>query len=457
MVGPSLYRTAVLGSGFLAQMLCGEVFIARRDPKAVLAEDLSGPGYRLLQLFQPSVDREGQLVSASTFGIGRQVSIFRQGLGCTRLAGRTKRELRDQAARLFASNPPPHTPALWPDGERVDLDALPGGVDRATLDKAIDAAFSETDPAHPRNTRALVVVYRGRIAAERYAAGFNAGMPLLGWSLSKAVLNTLVGERVMDGKFSLGDKALPPEWQSSNDPRRDITLDQLLRMTSGLAFDETYTNHDSDIIQMLFVQGDMADFAASKPLVHPPGSVWNYSGGNSLILSRLLRNSFASERDYLRFPSERLFAPLCMRSAVLEPDSAGTFVASSFIYASARDWARLGLLFLQDGTWQGQRLLPEGWVAYALTPTMPAPDARYGAHMWLKLPQSANLGEPPMPQELLLHARPRSADRGGHPVPRTRDRAPRSHAGGCRRPGARPRADRRCISDGTFRVVRSSG
>jgi CubicO group peptidase (beta-lactamase class C family) len=263
----------------------------------------------------------------------------------------------------------------------------------------MDAAYSEPDPAHTRHTRALVVVYQGRIVAERYAPHFDAAMPFLGWSLSKAALNALVGERIADGRLALGDKALLPEWQRSDDPRRDITLDQLLRMTSGLAFDETYADHDSDVIQMLFVHSDMAGFAASKPLLHAPGSVWHYSGGNSLILSRLLRNSFASERDYLRFPRERLFEPLGMRSAVLEPDSAGTFVASSLMYASARDWARLALLFLQDGVWQGRRLLPEGWVAYTLTPARPAPDARYGAHMWLKLPQSPKLGEPPMPEE----------------------------------------------------------
>jgi len=398
-VAPGLYRTAVLGSGFLAQRLCGDVFISKRDPDAVLAEDLSGPGYELLRFFQPSVDRERRLVTASAFGIGRQISVFREGLGCTHVVGESDGELRDETANLFATTQGPDLDALWPEGERVALEALPKDVDVPALERAMDAAFAEPDPAHPRHTRALVVVYQGRIVAERYAPGFDAAMPLLGWSLSKAALNVLVGERVVDGKLALGDKAVLPEWQGSGDPRRDITLDQLLRMTSGLAFDETYANHDSDVIQMLFVHGDMAGFAASKPLIHPPGSVWHYSGGNSLILSRLLRNSFQSERDYLHFPRERLFEPLGMRSAVLEPDSAGTFVASSFMYASARDWARLGLLFLQDGMWQGRRLLPEGWVAHTLTPARTAPDGRYGAHMWLKIPDARDLGEPPMPEE----------------------------------------------------------
>ncbi len=398
-VAPGLYHTAVLGSAFLAQRLCGDVFISKRDPAAVLAEDLSGPGYELLRFFQSSVDRERRLVTASAFGVGRQISVFREGLGCTHVVGKSESELRDETANLFATTPAPDLHALWPEGERVDLEALPEGVNGPALESAMDAAFAEPDPAHPRHTRALVVVYQGNIVAERYAPRFDAAMPLLGWSLSKAALNALVGERVADGRLALGDKALLPEWQGSDDPRRDITLDQLLRMTSGLSFDETYSSHNSDITQMLFVQGDMASFAASKPLIHPPGTVWHYSGGTSLILSRLLRNSFQSERDYLRFPREQLFEPLAMRSAVLEPDDSGTLVAASFMYASARDWARLGLLFLQDGVWQGRRLLPEGWVAYTLTPASTAPDARYGAHMWLKIPDARDLGEPPMPEE----------------------------------------------------------
>jgi CubicO group peptidase (beta-lactamase class C family) len=396
-VAPGLYRTVVLGSAFLAQRLCGDVFVSKRDPDAVLAEDLSGPGYEPLRFFQPSVDRERRLVTASAFGVGRQISVFREGLGCTHVVGKSESELRNENSNLLAATPTPDLHALWPDGERVDLATLPKGVNSPALERAMDAAFSEPHPA--RHTRALVVVYQGRIVAERYAPRFDAAMPLLGWSLSKAALNALVGERVADGKLALGDKALLPEWQGSGDPRRDITLDQLLRMTSGLAFDENYSDHDSDVIQMLFVHGDMAGFAASKPLLHAPGSVWHYSGGSSLILSRLLCNSLARERDYLRFPRERLFEPLGMRSAVLEPDSAGTFVTSSFMYASARDWARLGLLYLRDGVWQGERLLPEGWVAYTLTPPTAAPDAGYGAHMWLKIPDARDLGEPPMLEE----------------------------------------------------------
>jgi hypothetical protein len=200
-VAPGLYRTAVLGSGFLAQRLCGDVFISKRDPDAVLAEDLSGPGYELVWFFQPSVDRERRLVTASALGVGRQISVFREGLGCRHVVGKSESELRDETANMFATTPAPDLHALWPEGERVDLEALPKGVDGPALERAMDAAFAEPDPAHPRHTRALVVVYQGRIVAERHAPRFDATMPLLGWSLSKAALNALVGERVADGKL----------------------------------------------------------------------------------------------------------------------------------------------------------------------------------------------------------------------------------------------------------------
>jgi CubicO group peptidase (beta-lactamase class C family) len=396
---PSLYRTAVLGSGVLAQLLCSSTFVSRRDPQAVVAEELSGPGYELLSFFQWSIDREGKRVSASLFGLGRRSALFRDGLGCTLVIGIPEDELKAQARGLFSASPPSNPDALWPDGERIDFDAKADGVDAAKLETAVKAVFAEPDPAHPRRTRALVVVHDGRIIAERYAPGFDTAMPLLGWSMTKMAMNALTGILVQDGTVKLGNKALLPQWRGDDDPRRNITLDQLLRMTSGLSFDEDYANHSSDIIQMLFVQGDEAGFAASKLLANLPGTHWHYSGGNSNIIALVLRQHILKEKNYLRLPQQHLFEPLGMRSAVLEPDSAGTFVGSSFMYASARDWARLGLLFLRDGIWDGRRLLPEGWVAYTRTPTQVAPDGRYGAHVWLKIPGSPQLGEPPMPED----------------------------------------------------------
>jgi CubicO group peptidase (beta-lactamase class C family) len=145
---------------------------------------------------------------------------------------------------------------------------------------------------------------------------------------------------------------------------------------------------------MLFDRGDAAAYAAAKPLAHPPDSYWHYSSGTSNIVSRILRESFEGDQAaYFRFPREALFDRIGMRSAVIEPDASGTFVASSFMFATARDWARFGLLFLEDGVWQGERILPEGWVEYSTTPTPKAPQGRYGAHWWL------NAGDPDDPAD----------------------------------------------------------
>jgi CubicO group peptidase (beta-lactamase class C family) len=398
IVAPSLYTTAILGSGFLAQLLCSSTFVSHRDPQSIVAEDMSGPGFELVRLFEWRIERDRKRATASMFGLGRRTAIFRERLGCTLVVDTREDELRAQASGVFPAEPASNRNGAWPTGDRVDLQAH-SQVDRAALDAAVEGAFTEPDPNHPRRTRALVVVHRGHIIAERYAPGFDAAMPLIGWSMAKMATNALVGIAVQNGKLALEDTELMPEWRGHNDPRRHITLDQLLRMTTGLSFNEDYEDHSSDVIQMLFVKGNKAGFAASKPLQYLPGSHWSYSGGASNIIARILRLRFADGRDYLRFPREQLFQPLGMRSAVLEPDEAGTFVASSFMYASARDWARLGLLYLNDGVWHGRRLLPEGWVSYSLTPTRGAPDARYGAHVWLKLPQSPGLGEPPMPDD----------------------------------------------------------
>jgi CubicO group peptidase (beta-lactamase class C family) len=329
--------------------------------------------------------------------LASQTAVFRDGLGCTLIDGKTETDLRAEATGLSSAPPPSDPEALWPEGERVDTPAQ--DVDMAALNAGVEAAFAEPDPAHPRNTRALVVVHRGRMVAERYAPGFDATMPLIGWSMTKAALNALVGLRVKDGKLAVTDKALLPEWRGEGDKRGRISLDDLLRMSSGLEFDESYDDPLADVTQMLFVAGDKAKFAASKPLLQPPGTHWHYSSGTSLILARVLRNTFATESEYLRYARERLFAPLGMRSVVLAPDAAGTLVASSFLYATARDFARLGLLYFQDGVWLGERILPDDWIVYSRGPARTLPDGSYGAHLWLRLPESSGLGVPPMPED----------------------------------------------------------
>lgn len=399
IVLPPVYRIALLGSGYMAQILCGGIFVSRRDFEDLMREDLTGPGLGGLRLFTPSVDNQARSVSAATFGIARQTSIFREGLGCTLIHHKTAASLRSQTKGLFSPLPPTDEDAEWPDGSRVVAGDWPEEVDGQAAVRAIDGIFSEPSPKRPRGSRALVVVYQGRIVAERYAPGFDAQMPLVGWSMSKTATNALIGLRIKDDKLALENQRLMPQWRGPGDARGTITLNELMRMTSGLTFDENSDDNLSDVSQMLFVQGNTAAFAAAKPLAYKPGTHWTYSSGTTNIVAGILSETFTETRDYLRFPRDRLFAPLDMRTAVFAPDASGTFMGASFLYASARDWARLGLLFLQDGKWQGTQLLPEGWSAYTTRPTPQSPRDEYGAQVWLKLKNSQGLGEPPMPED----------------------------------------------------------
>lgn len=229
-------------------------------------------------------------------------------------------------------------------------------------------------------------MYRSRIVAERYATGIGPDTPLAGWSMTKSVMNALAGILVKQGRLALDEPVPVPEWQQTGDARASITLDHLLRMSSGLRFDEEMASPRSDVMRMLFEVGDAAAFAAKMNLRSSPGTRWQYSSGTSNILARVMRNVLHDETEYLTFPRRALFDRLGMSSAVLETDAGGTFVASSYMYATARDWARFGTLYLQDGVWNGERVLPEGWVTYSTSPAPADNTRRYGAHFWLQIP-----------------------------------------------------------------------
>jgi CubicO group peptidase (beta-lactamase class C family) len=286
----------------------------------------------------------------------------------------------------------------WPNGDAVPDEPAPAYLDTAKLQAALDEAFSEPTSGGRRETRAVVVVHRGRIIAERYGEGFDAQTRLPGWSMTKSVTNALVGIRILQGKLELHAAAPVPEWSDPDDPRAAITLDQLLRMSSGLAFSEVYEDYNSDVVTMLFKRGDAGAYAAAKPLAHTPDTQWYYSSGTTNLVSRILRGTFEGDQAaYFAFPRRALFERIGMRSAVIEPDASGSFVGSSFMFATARDWARFGLLFLWDGVWEKERLLPEGWVRYSTTPTPLAPQGRYGAHWWLNAGDPENASDRPWP------------------------------------------------------------
>ena len=370
-----------LASGFKARTLCAGIFVQGLDPKRLEAED-SGFHF-LFSWMVPSIDAEHQKVTVSLGGTGlfSATAIRVPGLGAVLLAGRSEAEVR---ARLHS--PVPAVPG-------PDLPLAP--TTNPALVAAVDKTFVETDLKNPKRTRAVVVVVGGKIVAERYAEGITPDTRLLAWSMAKSFTNALVGILVGQGKIDIRRPAPVAAWQKPGDPRGAITVDQLMRMSSGLAFSETYADKPiSDVNQMLMLEPDMGAYAAGLPLAAAPDTVWNYSSGSTNIVSRVIRQGFASDADYWAFPYRALFDPLGMGSAEWGVDASGTFVGSSYLYATARDYAKFGLLALHNGVWEGQRILPEGWMRYATTPTPTDADQGYGAGYWLNAGQKTYPGVP---------------------------------------------------------------
>ncbi len=363
---PELIR---VGAGYTAKIVCSSVFISGRDPDAVLRLDVQASGHPLLRLMRVSVDREARVVRAGLFGLaGNGLAVARDGTGCATVPD-------GDLARAAAHRAPVAPRDLaragaWPEGD------APGAPQPAVAALLADPAL-----AGP-GMRALLVLHRGRIVAERYGEGFTPDTPLLGWSMTKTVTAALIGTLVRDGRIDTARTALFPAW--GGDARRQIAMTQLLSMSDGLSFNEDY-GAVTDITRMLYLEPDMAAFAAGRPGAHAPGAHFNYSSGSSVLLARLWQD--AAPGASLAWPRQALFGPLGMDSAVMEADARGTFVGSSYLYATARDWARFALLLLQDGRWNGSTLLPPGWVAGMRKPSQAAPQDYTQGQMWLHGPR----------------------------------------------------------------------
>jgi CubicO group peptidase (beta-lactamase class C family) len=288
---------------------------------------------------------------------------------------------------------------VQPDGVPWPTDEWPRAEPVDTVAHALDGLLDDIteDTSRYGTTFAVAVVHRGRLIAERYGGQLEhwdrphepvgPGTRLLSWSMAKSMLHAVVGMLVGEGRLALDAPAPVPEWADPADPRHAITLENLLTMRDGLAYREDYDDAGaSDVIEMLFGSGqaDMAHFAADRPLAGPPGTLFNYSSGTSNIVSGIVARELGPGEPYRRFLHDRLFGPLGMRSADPRFDDAGTFTASSSVYATALDYLRFGLLYLRDGVWEGERLLPAGWVDHArrIRSYDEAENRWYGTHWW---------------------------------------------------------------------------
>jgi CubicO group peptidase (beta-lactamase class C family) len=366
-----------VATGFLANVVCSETFVSGQDPERIFADTTAAmPGAHLITwAMDYNVDRVAKDVTVTLFGLGASHAVYRGALGC----------YLDHGAPVTEANVLPESkpqPALLPEiaGPSVVQPATPQLAD------ALEHAFAEPETPPFRRTRAIVVVKDGRVIAERYADGFGIDTPILGFSATKSVTSALIGILVRQGKLALDQPAPVAAWQREDDPRHAITVDHLLRHTAGLALgnslDASLGAALEPVNRMKFMERDMAAYAESMPLETQPGTAWTYHDGNTIILSHLIRDVTGGHpSDVLGFARTELFDPLGMHHVTLEFDGAGTPEGSTQMLASARDWARVGLLYLNDGVVGGRRILPEGWVDYSASPT-PGGWVGYGAGFW---------------------------------------------------------------------------
>ena len=361
-----------VGSGYAAKIVCSSVFVSGRNPDQVLAEDVQAPGHPLLKLMRQDVDRGEKTVTTHLLGLfAPGHAVFHEGFGCAGVPDGDFEAARQAVSDVVLPKVAPADPAVaWPEGEAV------------TPDARLSALIADPALAGP-GMRAIVVVHDGRIVAEAYGKGFSAGTPLLGWSMTKSVNAALVGRLMQAGALNPAMSNLFPEWRG--DARSEITLAELLAMESGLAFNESYGSV-TDVTRMLFLEPDMSRFVLSLPLAANPGERFNYSSGTAVLLSRIWMGALSGRSQALSFPTRALFAPLGMASAVLEPDETGIFVGSSYMYASARDWARFSLFLLNDGVWRAERLLPSGFVDAMARPTEASGGTYSHMQTWTKGP-----------------------------------------------------------------------
>ncbi len=372
-------RAIRVGTGFVAHSLCVKAFVSGLEPQAAFAEIKERAGIRRMRyLLGYHLDATANTVEVATLGLFRSRAAFHEGQGCIELHGSKQPYLlRSDLQALKVSKTPPLLPDI----------AASGVVEPAepALKAALDHAFEE--PAEPpfRRTKAVVVVHDGRIIAERYAVGVGVDTPLLGLSMTKSVVNALIGILTQQGLVTPSMPAPIPEWKAASDPRREIEVEHLMRMTSGLALDETNSGFDPS--NQMFLHDDTAGFAVTAAMIAPPGSRWHYSSATTQLLARIVRDAVGGPEQTLAFAWRELFNPLGMRHVTLEFDGVGTLQGSNWMLASARDWARFGLLYLNDGVVGGKRLLHEDWVDFCIAAS---PGSDYAAGFWTNRSEHPN-------------------------------------------------------------------
>ncbi len=363
----SQYPKLNIIAGYSSKSTASSVFLANRTLQLT---DSTDNNFNLVELADDWIDKKEESASASVFGLLTRKAVYREGIGATLVT------------KGFDYTQPYLTPnrvlsrdtTAYPYGNGVPVDSVFINVNYDQLNKTMEAIFK---PQY--KTRGVLVLYKGHIIAEKYADGFDENSLFLGWSMTKSIMATVYGILQHQGKINVQDKAPIAEWQ--NDDRKDITIHNLLQMNSGLEWDESYDGI-SDVTKMLFLEKDMTISQIRKQFVGKPNETWNYSSGTSNLLSGILRQELGSHQEYLDYWYRELIDKISMNSMVLETDMAGNYVGSSYSWATARDWAKFGWLYVQNGNWNGQQLFAKDWLSYVTTPA-PTSNGAYGAQFWL--------------------------------------------------------------------------
>lgn len=365
---------AQIGSGMVAKQLCSGIFIQNRSKQDIQQHELNPAQFDpRLKWFKSRIDLDKGEVQTSLFGLFKSYAGYSEGKGCA-VYRHGEHSYQLQQYQMDSN--------LFPTGDVADQELSKQLTWFPAMEKLVNQQL-ESEQNHKNGTRSIVIVHQGKLIYEQHVQGWNGQIPQNGYSMSKTISAALLGIMLEQGKLKLEDDNLRPEWK---DQRSKITVNDLVTMQSGLDFHEIY-NKNNDPGQMLYAVPSMSAYAANKPLVYPLHSHFNYSTGDTNLLMAYLRHKAnMTDTEWLDYPQEVLFKPIGMRHVIFEQDAYGDYAGGSFVYASALDWARFGLLFAQYGTWvdnkgQMQQILPKDWVKYMMKPTTTS-NCHYGAGIW---------------------------------------------------------------------------
>lgn len=350
-------------TGYAAKDVCSCVFIGEQDQKDVAKNELQ---FSLIKYASFEVNKKSKSVTATVLGMGTKTAYYTPQNGCVILNDTERKNWKYYKKKGFQVRD-------------IPLEDLTSDyADNKILKKAISNHFKDSDPEKPFGTRAVLVLKGGKLIAEHYSKGFDKDSKQIGWSMTKSIFNSLIGIAIKQGKLEgLNQTKLFPEWK---DKRKNISLKHILQMNSGLSWEEDYSTISEATI-MLYDQDNMIDFAMNQPMEAKIGKHWEYSSGSSNLLGGILRDRM-SEQEYHEFPYKYLFNKIGAASFLIETDASNNFVASSYAWATARDWAKFGQLFLNNGMVNGEQILPSDWTTFS---TEVANDSKgeYGAQFWL--------------------------------------------------------------------------